>query len=226
MGWFSRKTPPIAIREPNPEPNSFQLTAMVDHGADLIDRGQENEAIALLTLPAKAGIPDGMFNLAIAYLKRGSVTSAMYWYENAALAGHVDAMAYLGYLFRIKGETSLARKWLAKAARAGNSNAATMVRDLDFDPDSQAAAVVSASSMATANFHANVGRLDLARRGWLAAANAGNVEAMFELGKLQAIGGVFGEAMLWLERPAAAGHVDASRLLVALREGATSRSRP
>ena len=176
---------------------------------DLMDVGDHDGAIRVLQAPAQAGIGYAWFCLAIANMKKGSVDEAITWYEKAAADGNVDAMAYLGYVYKLKGDRVTARQWLTRAAANGNQNAATMLTTLDLGNGNRGAAVAGAGSKLMGDNAAAIGNLGMAIQSWTAAADAGDGDAMYKIGRAKYQQGIRGEAILWLERASRAGNTDA-----------------
>ena len=95
------------------------LANLVNSGCDALDAGDNDLAIELLEMPADLGFGNAMFNIAIAYKRRGDLDEAIRWYQAAAEAGDIDAMAYLGWVLQLLGDLEGSRLvWQSSRERA------------------------------------------------------------------------------------------------------------
>lgn len=90
------------------------------------------------------------------------------------------------------------------------------MKALSYDNTSLAAATVRATASLAAKGHAQNGFMDMAAQSWMAAADSGDEESMYQLG-LQAEGRRdLGEAMLWYKSAIRSGHTEAEQRLTAI----------
>lgn len=191
-----------------------QIMARIDRGADLLEQGDNNAAVQVLTPAAEAGDLSAMHNLGIAYMRRGSVDEAITWYTRSAEVGNVDAMAYVGYIHHLRGDVGRAREWYTRAAGYGHASATDELRKLDLEPS----AIVAAQMKFMGDQTASMGLFDKAEQYWMTAAQAGgDSDAMVKLGALKFREGNLGEAVLWYARASDAGDIEAREFLARIR---------
>lgn len=175
------------------------------------------QAVEFRLRSAGAGNPDAQYALGLDLLGRGdekALAESHAWFLKAAEQGHVGAQVAVGQQFlegkAVKGNADQGRTWLQRAARSGDPAASFMLGRIylaNGDSDSEAA-----------------------RKSLQSAAEAGHREAQFLFGKLLAGSKVNfdkREAVIWLEKAWAAGHIPAAnRLGELLREPVDGLQQP
>jgi TPR repeat protein len=164
------------------------LRAMVNLGVLLDERGRPDDAEHWFGTAAAAGLPDAMNNLAALLLDRGDSDEALRWFRRAADAEDPRGMHNLATLLDARGETSEARTWWRRAVKAGHPGAA---------------AALAACRERT-------------EQRWRAAADTGDLAAMYDLGVLAERRGDLAAAESWWRRAGAGGDRDAMFNLAAL----------
>ncbi len=216
---------------------------LVELGELLAGRGDVDGAETWYRRAAEAGDVDAMGRLGSVLVARGGPGEAERWYRKAAGAGRVSAMADLGLLLLHRGEVAEADRWLDRASNAGGV-------EVDHDlwaalPPLDAAALDRRERDAAAHHRVLVvlgvlarrrGDPDGAERCFRRAADAGDAQAMYEMGMLltrwgsastRAAAGRPGRPVVpaseraeaWFARAAAGGHPDAMFSLSALHKG-------
>lgn len=184
-----------------------RLGSQINAGCDALDANDLDRAIRLLTAPADAGIGIAMFNLAVAFNRKGYISKAITWYERAAESGDLDAMAYLGYAYKLLGDSDEALKWYSKAASHGHAHAQVesgkILDPLDNSSVAAATAKHTASLMAQGAVANN--DLDQAVTYWTLAAEAGDAESMVKIAVAAEVRRHYGEAVLWYAAAERAG---------------------
>lgn len=113
--------------------------ADVEEGMDAWSRGDDAAAVRAWEVPAAAGDPDAMFNLAEAYrLGRGVATDparAEALYARAAADGHLRAADTYGLMLFEQGRREEALPYLRTAARRGDPRAQYLLGIAHFNGD-------------------------------------------------------------------------------------------
>jgi TPR repeat protein len=207
-----------------PPPSAAEWLAEAKHYLDAKDYAN---ALPLLQRAAEAGNASAMYNLGVVYQNGWGVdkdyAQARQWYQKAAEAGNTDAMSSLAWLYENgwggPREYTQARQWYQKATDASDAYAKKALSRLSsnrsptlsgVDWFSEAKRYLEAKDCAKA--------LPLLHR----AAEAGNADAMYNLGNLYqyALGAAqdFIQARYWHQKAAEAGNADAMRSLAWLYE--------
>ena len=207
-------TPPSPIpsasqASPKPSPSGADWLAEAKRYLDSEDYTQ---ALPPLRKAAGAGDTDAMRYLGLLY-ENGQggdrdYDQACQWFRSAAEAGNADAMVDLGYLYEfgwgVTRDYNQARQWFQEAADAGNAAAKQALLRLP-SPDPSAA-----DWFAEAKRYLDAEDYALALAPLRKAAEAGNAEAMNQLGELYYYGyGVdedFDNAREWYRKAAEAGN--------------------
>ncbi len=180
--------------------------AMFNLGLLLKQRGELAEAETWYRRAADAGHSGAMLNLGFLLAQRRELDKAEIWYRRAADTGDSGAMFNLGGLLHERGELAQAETWWRRAVDAGDVRA---MYNLGLLLHKRGELAEVGTWWRRAMFHLGVlkqrGELAEAETWYRRAADAGQREAMLNLGLLLKQRGELAEAEIWYRRVADTG---------------------
>ncbi len=196
----------LAIRRMAEGGEGGDTWVMYTLGLILRERGELAEAEGWYRRAADAGQREAMLNLGLLLHERGELAEVETWWRRAADAGESRAMFNLGLLLKQRGELAEAETWYRRAADAGDVRA---MYNLGLLLHKRGELAEVGTWWRRAMFHLGVlkqrGELAEAETWYRRAADAGQREAMLNLGLLLKQRGELAEAEIWYRRVADTG---------------------
>jgi hypothetical protein len=188
-------------------------------GTVLLRQGKPTDAEPWLSRAADAGDATAMANLGYLLLERGDLAEAQRWLQDSAAASDVDGMVNLGLLFALQGADVEAEHWYLRAVDVGRAAAPGSVRGLREQAwrkdvngkwhDGTTPSHVTAMGNLGVLYEKRGDPVE-SERWWRRAADLGNAQAMFEVGRAEWRRDRH-SAVHWFKRAADAGHHPAKR---------------